>query len=54
MTEPLIYESLLICDYCGQSSLNRYLHELNHYITPDEECTSARLQRMHARQQLTT
>ena len=53
MTAPLIHESLLICDHCGQSSPNRYLHDLNHHIAPDGECTSARLQRMHAHQERT-
>lgn len=50
---PLFHESLLICDHCGQSSPNRYLHDLNHHIAPDGECTSARLQRMHAHHERT-
>lgn len=50
---PLFHESLLICDHCGQSSPNRYLHNLNHYIRPDGVCTTADLQNRQVHQERT-
>ena len=48
MTTPvLFYRSLLICEHCGESSPTRFMHELNHHIAPDGQCTTARLRQRH-------
>lgn len=47
MTAPLFYESGLVCESCGDPSPTQFMHQLNHHINPDGECTSARLRRRY-------
>ena len=47
MTAPLFYENFLVCESCGEPSPTPFMHQLNHHINPDGECTSARLRKRH-------